>query len=75
MDSSIREMLERERRAKLHRQIGALVAQLEYIGRPLTRWEVARRAKLSNKIARLEAALHQPMLIDLGRPRGAGVSP
>jgi len=63
MNLELRESMERERCAKLQRQIGALEAILEEIGHPLTRWECARCAKLKNKIVALERKLAQPMLL------------
>jgi|GEM_PF-3346990 len=63
MDPTLRESLERERRARLHRQIGALQAALEEIGHPLTRWEREWCAKLKNNIVALERQLAQPMLL------------
>lgn len=72
MNDALREIVERERRAKLHRQIGALERQLEYMGLPLTMWERIRIAKVKNRILRMQAELQQPMLIDIPRP---GASP
>ena len=66
MSDELREMLEIKRREKLHRHIGALERQLEYMGRPVTMWERIRIAKLKNRIVSLKADLNQPMLI----PRG-----
>lgn len=71
MSDYLREQFNREHRAKLHRQIGALEAQLEYLGRPITMWERIRVAKLKNKIDVLRARLLQPMLLEPTRPRGS----
>ncbi|HVH78784.1 MAG TPA: hypothetical protein VM782_05295 [Stellaceae bacterium] len=70
MSDELREALELKRRERLHRQIGALERQLEYMGRPITMWERIRVAKVKNRIVKLKADLNQPMLIDLSRPRG-----
>jgi hypothetical protein len=61
--TELREALENERRAKLHRQIGALEAALEEIGKPRTRWEDLRAVKLKYKIEQLKRNLAQPMLL------------
>lgn len=63
MSDELREALELKRRERLHRQIGALERQLEYMGRPITMWERIRLAKLKNRIVALKADLNQPMLI------------
>ena len=70
MSDELREALELKRRERLHRQIGALERQLEYMGLPRTMWERIRVAKVKNRIVKLKADLNQPMLIDLSRPRG-----
>lgn len=70
MSDELREALELKRRERLHRQIGALERQLEYMGRPITMWERIRVAKVKNRIVHLKADLNQPMLIDCSRPRG-----
>jgi len=70
MSDYLRDQLNRQHREKLHRQIGALEAQLEYLGRPLMMWERIRVAKLKNKIDVLKARLLQPMLLDPFKPRG-----
>jgi hypothetical protein len=67
MSDDLRERLELKRRERLHRQIGALERQLEYMGRPITMWERIRVAKLKNRIVSLKADLNQPMLIDTSR--------
>jgi len=69
MVEDLREQFNREHRHKLHRQIGALEAQLEYLGRPRSLWERIRVAKLRNKIDVLKARLLQPMLLDPFQPR------
>jgi len=69
MSDELREALELKRREKLHRQIGALERQLEYMGQPLTMWERIRIAKVKNRIVHLKADLNQPMLIDTSRWR------
>ena len=71
MSEYLREQLEIKRREKLHRQIGALERQLEYMGLPRTMWERIRVAKVKNRIVHLKADLNQPMLIDLSRHGGA----
>lgn len=71
MENQLREQVELRRRERLHRQIGALKRQLEYLGLPRSMWERIRVAKLKNRIVALKADLNQPMLIDLSRPRGA----
>ena len=71
MSDYIREQLEIKRREKLHRQIGALERQLEYMGMPRTMWERIRVAKVKNRIVHLKADLNQPMLIDLSGQRGS----
>lgn len=65
MDPTLRESLERERRAKLHRQIGALRTQLESLNYGRGASYTISRIKLANKIKRLEAELWQPMLLSL----------
>ena len=63
MNASLREEMERARRARLHRQIGALTKQLRSLewGRSAT--YTISRIKLEHKIARLEMELEQPMLL------------
>jgi hypothetical protein len=63
MNAELREELERARRARLHRQIGALTKQLRSLdcGRS-ARYTVAR-IKLQHTIARLEMELEQPLLL------------
>jgi hypothetical protein len=59
----LREELESARCAQIQLQIRALIAQVEQIGPPLSRWERERVAKLTNKILTLERKLAQPMLL------------
>ena len=63
MTTELREALENDRRARLHRQIGALEAALEEVGAPRTHWERLRVVKLKYKIEQLKRNLAQPMLL------------
>ena len=61
----IREALERERRAHLHRQIGALEAKLEEVYNWYGASRAIARIKLKHKIAGLYAELNQPMFMEI----------
>ena len=61
----IREALERERRARLHRQIGALEAKLEEVYNWYGASRGVARIKLKHKIAGLYAELNQPMFMEI----------
>lgn len=65
MSHNLRQQVELMRLERLHRQIGALERQLEYMGLPRTMWERIRVAKLKNRIVALKADLNQPYLIAL----------
>jgi len=61
----IREALERERRAHIHRQIGALEARLEEVYNWFGASRAVARMKLKYKIERLYAELNQPMFMEI----------
>src|SRR5215472_16655706 len=64
----IREQLERERRARIHRQIGALEAKMEEVYNWYGAHRAVSRIKLKYKIERVYAELNQPMFMELERP-------
>ncbi len=65
MSAELRESLERERRARLHRQIGALRKQLASLKFGSGPHYQLSRYRLANKLKRLEHELAQPMLLNL----------
>jgi len=64
-NESLRESLESARRAKLHRQIGALRYRLNQWSKCRCPRHDREFLKLLNKTKRLEASLNQPMLLDI----------
>jgi hypothetical protein len=61
----LREQLEVERRAKLHREIGALEAQLKNLAAGNYAARTRTYFKLRSKIRRKQSELRQPMLVFL----------
>lgn len=63
--ADLRETLERERRANLHREIGALEAQLTKLSAGKNTARTRTYFKLRSKIRRKQRELLQPMLVSL----------
>ena len=63
--ASLREQLEVERRAKLHREIGALEKQLASMAAGSYAARTRTYFKLRSKIRRKQWELRQPMLVSL----------
>lgn len=62
---TLRESLERERRARLHREIGALETQLAKLAAGSYAARTRTYFKLRSKIRRKQWELRQPMLVSL----------
>lgn len=63
--AELRESLERERRANLHREIGALETQLKNLAAGSHAAPTRTYFKLRSKIRRKQWELRQPMLVSL----------
>lgn len=71
MTAELRGQLERERRAKLHRHIGALEDRLAEIHQSYQRPPYLMVYKLRSKIRQLRGELAQPMLFHFSGSGGA----